>query len=374
MKSKNEIKKVIVIQVDPVLKYPPTIRLINELCALGKEVYLLSTVTDERVKSVLPSDVKIINVGQEYRYNVSAFRKLICLRKIRAEIWKTIKGIYDDSSLLWVMSNITIKHLGKKLTKYRYNLHLFELVDEIYYFGKMPIMRLGLKRLAERAYNVIVPEYNRAHITKAWLRLSKLPLVIENRPVKNDIIKNNEIRHSDPARDIINKIGEKKIILYQGIVDSERPIEKIAEAVESMEGYIFLVLTDSKTNLSMFSKTLVIPFVAPPFHLEITSHAHIGVLLYQSVYDSFASPLNSIYCAPNKLFEYAQFGIPMIGNDIPGLHYTIDYNNMGTCVESLAKEEIVEAIQVIDANYEIMSQNSREFYKEDGNDTISRAL
>ena len=171
------------------------------------------------------------------------------------------------------------------------------------------------------------------------------------------------------------KIRNKKIILYQGIVDKERPINFIAEAVEELNDFIFLVMTGSQVNFSQYKKTFVIPFVAPPYHLEITSHAYIGVLIYQPVYNSFTSPLNSIYCAPNKLFEYSQFAIPMLGNDIPGLYYTINSNNMGYCFKNTTKHSIQDAILQMDKQYQALSVNSLKFFNE-GNeiDNVAAAL
>lgn len=64
----------------------------------------------------------------------------------------------------------------------------------------------------------------------------------------------------------------------------------------------------------------MLPYITAPYHLEVTSHAFIGILIYAPVYGTFTSPLNSIYCAPNKLYEFSHFGIPMIGNNIPGLN------------------------------------------------------
>lgn len=373
--NKVEINKIIVVQVDSVLNYPPTMRILDELCLLNKSVYLISTVTDENVKKSINKDIKIINVGTPYKYGASPIKKLALLNRIKRNIWNAIDKIYDDNTLIWVMSNITLKHMGKRLLKYRYNLHLFELVEDVYYIGKNALMRMGLKQYADNAYNVIVPEYNRAQITKVWLKLSRLPLIVKNKPMRNSFQRFNDVTHSEEANNILKQIETKKIVLYQGIVDKERPVNFIAEAIEEMDGFVFLVMTGSNVDLSKYKKTYKIPFVVPPYHLEITSHAYIGVLIYQPVYDSFTSPLNSIYCAPNKLYEYSQFGIPMIGNNIPGLYYTIESNNMGVCFNNMSKEEIKAAILKIDKQYQTMTVNVLNFFNKDNeHDDVINAL
>ena len=372
-----EYRKIILIQIDSILKYPPTVSLINELCERKKDVYVLTTDINEHLVKSLPVSVKMIKVGDEYKYSSSVVHKVIQLFKIRKECWKCIDQLYDNDTVLWVMSNITIKHLGMKLINYRYNLHLFELLENIYYFGMLPFTKLDLAKLCRKANKVIVCEYNRAQITKTWFKLNKLPLVISNKPAQNDIIKYSPVIHDMKGREIIKLLENKKIILYQGIVDQERPIQVIADAVESLsDEYAFVVMTGSECqDLREYSKTYVIPFVTPPYHLEITSWAYIGILIYTPVYGSFSSPLNSIYCAPNKLYEYAQFGLPMIGNDIPGLKYTIEYHNMGICVEQLSSDEIRNAIISIEDTYKEKSVNSKSFFEDASNKKdIERAL
>lgn len=372
-----ELKKVILIQIDSILKYPPTLSLINELCEANKEIFVLTTDVSAHLKNSLPNSVKLIKVGDEYSYSLSVAHKLIQLVKIRKECWKRIDQLYDNDTVLWVMSNITVKHLGMKLIGYRYNLHLFELLENIYYFGKLPFAKLDLATLCRKANKVIVCEYNRAQITKTWFKLDELPLIITNKPAPNDIEKYSPVIHDLKGREIIRLLENKKIILYQGIVDQERPIQVIAEAVESLsDEYAFVVMTGSECqDLTKYSKTFVISFVTPPYHLEITSWAYIGILIYTPVYGSFSSPLNSIYCAPNKLYEYAQFGLPMIGNDIPGLKYTIEYNDMGICVENLGSNEIRDAIICIEETYKKKSLNSKNFFQNTTNKkAIERAL
>ena len=107
------------------------------------------------------------------------------------------------------------------------------------------------------------------------------------------------------------------------------------------------------------------PYISAPYHLEVTSHAYVGILIYTPVYGTFTSPLNSIYCAPNKIYEFSQFGIPMIGNDIPGLRYTIEYNKMGVCVPQMNTESFFDAIQKIAENYDTYSNNAINFNNSD---------
>lgn len=369
-------RKVILIQVDSIVGYPPTMALIDELVNAGVKVTVLTTVVNDLLREVLPKSVIIQQVGKEYSYKTNALIKLKDMFTVRKNIWKYIDSYYDEDTLLWVMSNITVKHMGMKLLNYRYNLHLFELVDKVTYIGKYTF-GLNLTKLAYAAHKVIVCEYNRAHITQAWMKLPELPLVISNKPMPNNFKRNSEITRSDEAKQVVENLKGKKIILYQGVVDVERPIEPIAKAVEDLgDEFVFMVMTGSTCeHLKKYSKTVVMPYITAPYHLEVTSNAFVGILIYTPVYGTFTSPLNSIYCAPNKVYEFSQFGIPMIGNDIPGLKYTIEYNNMGVCVKKMNTELLAKAIKNIADNYNQYSANAINFYRvDDKNYIVKKAL
>ncbi|MGI6333613.1 MAG: hypothetical protein ACOX1A_03155 [Saccharofermentanales bacterium] len=165
------------------------------------------------------------------------------------------------------------------------------------------------------------------------------------------------------ARKIINSLEEKKIILYQGHVAKERPLDPFLDAINTLgSDFALVIMSGSETarEYQKFKNTVVIPFIEPPYHLQVTSHAYIGLLSYVPTKNEY-SVLNSIYCAPNKLYEYSQFGIPMIGNDIPGLRYTIEENKMGICLNEFSGSSVVTAINRIESDYEAFSENASNF-------------
>ena len=72
--------------------------------------------------------------------------------------------------------------------------------------------------------------------------------------------------------------------------------------------------------------------------------------------------MNHLFCAPNKTWEYSGFGIPTLGNDLPGLEYSIGSAGAGRCVDFDDKDAIIEAIKDIDNKYEEYSSNATKFY------------
>ena len=107
--------------------------------------------------------------------------------------------------------------------------------------------------------------------------------------------------------------------------------------------------------------------IPAPKHLEVTSHAHIGIVFYDGM------TLNKAFCAPNKIYEYSYFGLPCLSNRIPGLVNTVEAFRFGRCID-MKKEEIISAINDIEDNYEEYSLNGKVFYNATDNIAVMRKL
>ncbi|WWU64279.1 hypothetical protein QJR26_14760 [Clostridium baratii] len=357
--------KIILVQIGPIIKYPPALAVLQHLSDLGVELMLCTTDIDQGTfKLCKERDIGIINIDINYEKKISPILKLPRLIKIRKLIWKQINKIYDDNTIIWVFSDLALKHLGKTLLEKKFILHMFELSEKTLYYRKIPFLYLDTKKYANKAMKVIQCEYNRAHIAKTWWGLKELPDILPNKPYNKCEIKKSSVISDKYAKDVISKIKNKKIILYQGILSKERPLEEIIKAVDKLgEDYAFVVMSSGENiykNINS-SNYYFIPFITPPEHLKVTSHAYIGVLAYMPTENEY-SKLNSLYCAPNKIYEYSMFGIPMIGNDIPGLNYVFKTKECGTCFKEFKSEYIVNSIKEIEKSYEKMSINSKLLY------------
>ena len=104
-------------------------------------------------------------------------------------------------------------------------------------------------------------------------------------------------------------------------------------------------------------------FYPAPMHLAFLKYAHIGLLpYYVNPTKSYSYQLNALYCAPNKIFEYAGFGIPMIGTDVLGLREPFERYDIGICCQNFNADEICAGIKNIENRYSAMSENCRKFY------------
>jgi hypothetical protein len=355
--------KIIIVHIGDILKYPPVMSLINALEQLKIDTVVVTTKSDfnnMRFENVL---FKVLDY--EYERNHSPILKMINIIKYRKQISNIIDDEYINNSLIWITYNVSLKHMNiGKLLKHKYVLQLMELSENIRYYRKFPF-KMNAPKIAYNAEIVVVPEYNRAHILQAWWDLERLPFILPNKPYCNISIERNSYIQDDKARNVIESLNNKKIILYQGILSKERPLEKLIKVVEDLgDDYAFVVMSDRENIYKNIHSNnfYFIPFVAPPYHLQITSHAYIGILTYVPFKGEF-SPLNSLYCAPNKIYEYAKFGIPMMGNDIPGLKFLFSTQHCGICFEDFTEDSMHLAFNEIIRDYENLSKSSYKLYE-----------
>lgn len=74
--------------------------------------------------------------------------------------------------------------------------------------------------------------------------------------------------------------------------------------------------------------------------IKLTKSADVGLCFIENV------SLSDYYCLPNKLFEYAFSGLPVLASDFPDLKNYVDKYDLGVCSEAKA-EVISEQIKAI---------------------------
>ena len=72
------------------------------------------------------------------------------------------------------------------------------------------------------------------------------------------------------------------------------------------------------------------PAVAPQVVLEYTSSADVGIHLIQN------TCLNHDYCMPNKLFEYAMAGLPLLVSDMKEMSELVNAHSMGAVIRDFS--------------------------------------
>lgn len=362
------MKDIIVIHKNSIEAIPPLLSMILNLTELGYKVSLLTCGIQRGNNFLLQGrgvDIHILPFNEK----VSIWGKIIDTIKYRFAVYKILKTKERKNSLLIIEGGNTIFAIGTRFKRllFDYILFLPELLEDVSY------QRWVIAKVINNAKCVFVPEYNRSYITKVWFKLEKLPIVLPNKPyfepANYDAPELLEKYHKEIAL-----FKSKKIILYQGHVAVSRNISLVIQAVKELGDDFQVVLMGKDYGIvekyqKIDPQVVHIPFIPAPDYLLLTRLAYIGVLVYTP------DMLNTIYCAPNKIFEYTKYGLPVIGNDIPGLRYPIEMNKVGAIANYGDVESIKEAIRNIEINYEEYRKNALDFYDSvDNKSTIKKAL
>ena len=259
----------------------------------------------------------------------------------------------DRPGLVYLGSADTAISLLGKLRPRGYILHLRELHDT------QPLYMYALRPIARGALHVVVPEINRAHLYQRFLGLAKLPTVIPNKPFSD--FRETRLPIDFLPTEIREKIATQKCLIYQGPIHPERDLKPVLRALANCSGYAFIVMGRDYGELDSYREILPelihIPFVAPPLHLHVTSWAHIGLITYDNL------SLNTVYCAPNKIWEYSGFGLPMLCSKNLGLRYTVGVAGAAELVQLEDSEAVLAALRRIEFNYQVMREHSLSFFE-----------
>jgi hypothetical protein len=352
----NQYKSVIIASKASPAENPPVLTMAMILRHIVRKVIIVTPSCEEKVRDILAAadiEVRIFNGSGDSK-------GLINKTRTWRNFCSTTLNVLDEAgsdALLWVSGGDAALALGRNTQKYPFVLQLHELYDE------HPLYRFLLAYPARRAGAVVVPEHCRAAIVRKWYHLSQTPYVMPNKPYKHPRQSNLPVTDKKASEALAELGKDMKIVLYQGHISRIRDVRPVAAAVNRLGGkWRFVIMGPDPHGFvdcvrEVCPSLIYIAFVPAPFHLEITSHAHIGITVYDN------SCLNNIFCAPNKIWEYAGFGIPMICSDLPGLRFTVQAAGAGKCSLLTDVDEVMECLNDIDKEYENYSSNSLRFYE-----------
>ena len=344
-------------------KYPPILSIIYFLLEQKKELHIIgSCPNQELIDDITKRGGSFYNIID----NDVSSNKLIKLTRLINFKRRSIKIISNINKNLinkvWLFGETSIWLFANLFDKYKCVAYLFE-VPSLSVATRYKLLSPGIdyQKILQGADKVVCCEYNRAHITKSYFNLRDLPIIIPNKPF--------EVKLSDLSIDLPEQAKNKKIILYQGIFNyPERKMDELCDAMEYLSDDFVLCLMGSdnyykdklRDKYSNSNKIVFLPYVAAPNHLNITKLAYIGFLSYSAEIGNIVNSLNTLYCAPNKVFEYSMFSIPMLSNDIPALTSLFEKYDAGIST-NLDIDNIVDAVREIDENYDKYSLGSKSF-------------
>ncbi len=124
------------------------------------------------------------------------------------------------------------------------------------------------------------------------------------------------------------------IFIYQGLLSKGRGIDIYIEAFKSVQSNFKLVLmgygpleSEIKNICDSYSNIFFHQAVKPSEIINVTSSADIGLCLIENYCLSY------YYSLPNKLFEYVNAGIPVIGSNFPEISELVATNGIGWVID-----------------------------------------
>lgn len=142
---------------------------------------------------------------------------------------------------------------------------------------------------------------------------------------------------------------QQRICLYQGALCSGRGIELLLESFKLSDdnsvvlvcmgyGELEYVVKDAATRSS---RIYYLPAVPPALVLEYTVDADVGFALIEN------TCLSYYFCLPNKLFEYAMAGIPVISSPLPEMTGLMAEYGIGAVIGDSTPAAVERALQEI---------------------------
>lgn len=352
---------VIVIKYGVLESHPPVMTLLLVLKRLGRNVHYIG-LESKSGRRFLEENGIPFDFLQPYKSTKNYLTRAFLFYKRRRLLFAILDKLKNHygSILPWFQECHSAALAGDGVYSYGRGITTFFEYNLNYgarWFG------FDFKRMMQE--NVIVEcELNRAFMTQAVHGLKDTPLVVVNKPLI-DSIQISDIPLE--AKVVFDKIGSRPVFLYQGYLAKDRAdvpfmLEVIAK---NRPDYCVVCLTsntDIQQRLSKYENAFVLESITAPGHLSVTSRATVGVAAYNGE-GGVSWYLNAIYCAPNKIYEYAAFGVPTLCNRIPGLIYSIGVAQAGICCE-LKEDSILNAADELVNKIDFYSRNALKFYND----------
>ncbi len=204
---------------------------------------------------------------------------------------------------------------------------------------------------------IIAANKSRAQFMFDHYNLSVVPTAIHNiPPVPKSVLSNMEVLGLYPK---LNRKDDKdQFIVYMGDINLERGIKLLADSAQYLPENYKLVFVGGGPDINKLRELESdnkdrIKVIGPIPHaniFDVIRLCDIGFVTYSM------NTLNNIYCAPNKIFEYAQAGLPVISTCQPTIKEILSVYNIGRligCDNELSSNSLASNIVSVVQNKEL---------------------
>jgi glycosyltransferase involved in cell wall biosynthesis len=293
----------------------------------------------------------------------SFFYQIIKLIETAFIIIKNYKkvDIIHCNDLLPLPIAVFMKFLSGGKMKIVYDSHEYQ-IETMKLKGKnfrKKVLYLTEKFLIKKTDSVITVSESIAQEYKRLYGLNEVSVVLNCPNYK-------EQQPTNKLREALHIDANKKILLYQGALAEGRGLHKLMEAAKNLNrddfALVFMGMGPMTRDIELESKTSPFiyfqPAVPPDQILEYTSSANVGICLIED------SCLNYYYSLPNKLFEYAMAGLPILGSNLPEISHVLTECKSGIVIDDMSVEAFQKGLtRILDEDLTAYSNHAREMTK-----------
>ncbi|QNE77417.1 glycosyltransferase [Streptomyces finlayi] len=181
-----------------------------------------------------------------------------------------------------------------------------------------------------RADAVVTVSTELAELLKDDHKLSRLPLVVGNSPVR-EVIGSGAVRSS--VREVCGLDPQVPLMVYSGWLGPERGVDAVIDGLPELPG-VHLALVCSRVTplleellataatLGVRDRIHLVPYVAPHEVADYLSSADIGLTPFRRVPNCEVS-------LPTKVSEYLQAGLPLVTSDVRVIKAYVEEKGLG---------------------------------------------
>ncbi|QMU64036.1 MAG: hypothetical protein GKR88_06840 [Flavobacteriaceae bacterium] len=281
---------------------PPTISIINYLASRGYKIVLFTYHTEVKFEF---SNIHLIQLKKK-PYPIGLLKRIAAKIYFHLKFYRFLFKHKHAVNIIWLGAPDVIGIYGFK-----------GAIKVVYQFHELEQHRFNSCRKADY---LVVPEENRGWITYFLAKLKTKPLLLPNIPNYGgfNISEDKEIT-------ALKNMG-KITVLYSGLIDNKkRSLKELVKAFDFLPAKYVLVIIPSFVkvrndledlkkyvkSLNLSGRVVFLNSRMPPNHLNTIAAADIGIGFYS------ATSLNNVYAAPNRLYEFVNFGTLLILPDFP---------------------------------------------------------
>lgn len=212
-------------------------------------------------------------------------------------------------------------------------------------FSELPSLKQGSvqKKVWQTLEKYLVPKLKNAYtVSESYARFFKEKYDTDFQVVRNLPRRQNKLVCEE-------KETQKKILIYQGAVKKSRGIDAMILAMEYLANKELWIVGDGPQweeykalakEQKVESKVKFLGRVLPDELREITPKADLGLSLEE------AQSLSYKYALPNKIFDYVQARIPVLGtSNLPELYNVITTYKIGEYIGNYTPRELAQKIE-----------------------------